>query len=310
MRQLFYLSLLAARSFNNTKQVNMSTSKVGIRTMKLPSGRSIPVFGQGTWLMGEISSKRNAELAALQRGLDLGLTLIDTAEMYGSGAAEKLVGQAIEGRRKEVYLVSKVLPQHASSQGVIDACHRSLKRLKTDYINLYLLHWLGEIPLDETLEGFTYLRDQGDIIDYGVSNFDTAEMKEALKLPGGDGIVTDQVLYNLAHRGIEYDLVPLCRQHGIPMMAYSPLEHSLEDRREMLEHPALKLVAEAHEATPAQVALAWLLHQKVIVIPKSGTPKHLEENRRALDITLTEKDLTRLDQAFKPPHKKLPLEVR
>ena len=260
--------------------------------------------------MGEISSKRNAELAALQRGLDLGLTLIDTAEMYGDGAAEKLVGQAIEGRRKEVYLVSKVLPYHATRQGVIDACHRSLKRLKTDHLNLYLLHWRGEIPLDYTLEGFTYLKDQGYIIDYGVSNFDTADMKEALKSPGGDGIVIDQVLYNLAHRGIEYDLVPLFRQRAIPIMAYSPLEHSPEARRIMLEHPALNLVAGAHEATPAQVALAWLLHQKVIVIPKSGTPKHVEENRRALDITLTEKDLTRLDQAFPPPHKKVPLEVR
>lgn len=310
MRQLFCLSLLAARSFYNTKRVNMKTSNVGIRTMKLPSGRSIPVFGQGTWLMGEISSKRNAELAALQRGLDLGLTLIDTAEMYGDGAAEELVGQAIEGRRKEVYLVSKVLPYHATSQGVIDACHQSLKRLKTDYLNLYLLHWRGDIPLDDTLEGFTYLKDQGYIIDYGVSNFDTADLKEALTLPGGDGIVTDQVLYNLAHRGIEYDLMPLCRQHAMPIMAYSPLEHSPEDRRKMLEHPALNLVAGAHQATPAQVALAWLLHKKVVVISKSGTAKHVEENHRALDITLTEKDLTRLDQAFPPPHKKVPLEVR
>src|SRR5689334_9223938 len=167
MPQLFYLSLLAATSFYNIKQIDMKTSKVGIRTMKLSSGRSIPVFGQGTWLMGEISSRRNAELSALQRGLDLGLTLIDTAEMYGDGAAEELVGKAIEGRRKEVYLVSKVLPYHATKQGVIDACHRSLKRLKTDYLNLYLLHWRGEIPLDDTLEGFTYLRDQGYILDYG-----------------------------------------------------------------------------------------------------------------------------------------------
>ena len=286
------------------------TSNVGIRTMMLPSGRSIPVFGQGTWLMGEISSKRNAELAALQTGLDLGLTLIDTAEMYGDGAAEELVGRAIEGRRKEVYLVSKVLPYNATRQGVIDACHRSLKRLKTDHLNLYLLHWPGQIPLDDTLEGFMYLRDQGYIIDYGVSNFDTADMKEALKLPGGDGIVTDQVMYNLARRGIEYDLVPLCRQRAIPIMAYSPLEHSPEDRGKMLEHPELNLVARAHEATPAQVALAWLLHQKAVVIPKSGTPKHVEENRRALDIALTEKDLSRLDQAFPPPHKKVPLEVR
>src|SRR4029079_15430796 len=153
---------------------------------------------------------------------DLGLTLIDTAEMYGDGTAEELVGQAIEGRRKEVYLVSKVLPYHATRQGVIDACYRSLKRLKTDYLNLYLLHWRGDIPLDDTLEGFMYLRDKGYIIDYGVSNFDTAEMKEALKLPGGEGIVTDQVLYNLAHRGIEYDLGQLCHQRAIPLMDHSP----------------------------------------------------------------------------------------
>lgn len=288
----------------------MKTSNVGIRTTMLPSGRAIPVFGQGTWLMGEIASKRKAELAALETGLNLGLTLIDTAEMYGDGAAEELVGQAIESRRKEVYLVSKVLPNHATRQGVIDACHRSLKRLKTDYLNLYLLHWRGGIPLDDTLEGFTYLRDQGYIVDYGVSNFDTADMKEALNSTGSEGIVTDQVMYNLANRGIEYDLMPLCRQRAIPVMAYSPLEHSPEDRRKMLEHPALNLVAGAHEATPTQVALAWLLHQKVIVIPKSGTPKHVEENRRALDITLTENDLTTLDQAFPPPHKKVPLAIR
>lgn len=288
----------------------MSTSNVGIRTTMLPSGNSIPVLGQGTWLMGEVSSKRNAEIAALETGLDLGLTLIDTAEMYGDGAAEELVGQAIESRRKEVYLVSKVLPNHGTRQGVIDACHQSLERLKTDYLNLYLLHWRGETPLDETLEGFTYLKDQGYIIDYGVSNFDTADIKEALNSPGGNGIVTDQVMYNLANRGIEYDLVPLCRQRAIPIMAYSPLEHSPEDRRNMLENPTINMLAEAHEATPAQLALAWLLHQQAIVIPKSGTPKHVEENCRALDITLTEKDLTTLNQAFPPPHKKVSLAIR
>lgn len=310
MGQLFHLSLLTTGLFYNIRKVNMSTLNAVIPTMKLPSGNSIPVFGQGTWLMGEILSKRNAELAALRTGMDLGLTLIDTAEMYGDGAAEELVGLAIEGRRKEVYLVSKVLPHHATRQGVIDACYRSLNRLKTDYLDLYLLHWPGQIPLDDTLDGFIYLKDQGYIIDYGVSNFNTSDMNEALTVPGGDGIATDQVMYNLAQRGIEYDLMPLCRQRAIPIMAYSPLEHSPEDRGKMLEHPVLNSVATAHEATTTQVALAWLLHQQIIVIPKAATPKHVEENRRALGITLTEDDLTALDQAFPPPHKKEPLAIR
>jgi diketogulonate reductase-like aldo/keto reductase len=277
---------------------------------KLPSGKPVPALGQGTWLMGEKSSGQHTEIAALQRGIDLGLTLIDTAEMYGNGASEELVGKAIEGRREEVYIVSKVLPSNATTSGVIEACHRSLKRLNTDYLNLYLLHWRGGVPLADTLKGFMQLKNKGDILDFGVSNFDTGDMKEVVSLTEGDEIVTNQVFYNLAHRGIEYDLARWCSERAISIMAYSPLEHSAQARRQMLEHPDLKAVAAEHHATPAQVALAWLLHQQVIVIPKAGTIRHVEENYGAIDMRLTKTDLKKLDHAFPPPGKKIPLEMR
>jgi diketogulonate reductase-like aldo/keto reductase len=282
-----------------------------VRTVRLPSGRPMPVLGQGTWGMGEDPSKRLQEIAALRLGLDLGMTLIDTAEMYGEGGAEEVVGEAIAGRRSEVFLVSKVYPHNATRHGTLKACERSLNRLQTDYLDLYLLHWRGSAPLEETLEAFQSLKVAGLIEEYGVSNFDTDDMEEAYALPGGDEIATDQVLYNLMHRGIEWDLLPWCREHRIPIMAYSPIEHSPTEQAAMLNRPEIKAIAARHGATPAQIALAWVLHHKdVAAIPKASNPKHVRENRAALDLKLTSRDLAELDRAFPPPNRKVPFEVR
>jgi diketogulonate reductase-like aldo/keto reductase len=279
-------------------------------TTLLPSGRPIPVLGQGTWRMGEDPSRRQSEIAALRLGLDLGITLIDTAEMYGEGAAEELVGEAIADRRAEVFLVDKVYPHNATRSGAVEACTRSLRRLKTHYIDLYLLHWRGEVPLSETLEGFQLLKENGKIRDYGVSNFDVDDMEEVLDLPGGDEIATDQVLYNLAHRGVEWDLIPWCRSRRIPIMAYSPVGHSSAEQKRMLGHPNIKTIASRHNATPAQIALAWLLRQPdIIAIPKASRPEHVHENRAALEIELTDSDIKELDKAFPPPKRKIPLEM-
>jgi diketogulonate reductase-like aldo/keto reductase len=280
-----------------------------VQTLRLPSGRPIPVLGQGTWLMGEDPARRQAEIAALRTGLDLGMTLIDTAEMYGDGAAEKLIGDAIAGRREEVFLVSKILPQHATRRGTVEACGRSLERLRTDYLDLYLLHWRGMVPLEETLEAFQLLKKAGKILNYGVSNFDVDDMEEASFL-FDDEIVTDQVLYNLVHRGIEWDLLPWCRERGIPIMSYSPIEHLPSEQKGMLDHPQLKQIAVRHGATPAQVALAWLLRQQVVVIPKATKPAHVQENRAALDLELTDDDLREINRAFPPPDRKIPLETK
>jgi diketogulonate reductase-like aldo/keto reductase len=225
--------------------------------------------------------------------------------MYGNGGAEDVVGDAIAGRRDEVFIVSKVLPENASLKGTVAACERSLRRLRTDRIDLYLLHWRGSPPLRETLQAFAELRQAGKIRHWGVSNFDTDDMQELSALPGSDGCTTNQVLYNLTRRGIEFDLMPWCREHAIPIMAYSPIEQG-----RMLSHDALKSVAARHKATPAQIALAWLLRQKdVIVIPKAARQAHIRENRAALDITLANDDLAALDQAFAPPRRKTPLEI-
>jgi diketogulonate reductase-like aldo/keto reductase len=288
----------------------MTTTSTTVTTLPRPSGRKIPVLGQGTWLMGEDVKKRGTEIMALRLGLDLGMTLIDTAEMYGEGAAEELVGEAIADRREEVFLVSKVYPHNATRDGTIAACARSLRRLKTDYLDLYLLHWRGSVPLAETLDAFQSLTRAGKIINYGVSNFDVDDLDDAFALPGGPEIVTDQVLYNLKHRGIEWDLLPRCRAQNLPVMAYSPIEHSPRQQKGMLNHPVLRSIASRHGATPAQVALAWLLRQKVVVIPKASDPVHVRENHGALNVMLTDKDLAGLDDAFPPPHKKIPLEVK
>jgi diketogulonate reductase-like aldo/keto reductase len=281
-----------------------------IRTLRLPSGRPIPVLGQGTWRMGEDPAKRQSEIEALRLGLDLGMTLIDTAEMYGEGAAAEMTGEAIARRRGEVFLVSKVYPHNATRGGAVEACERSLQRLGTDYLDLYLLHWRGRVPLAETLEAFQSLKQTGKIRDYGVSNFDVDDMEEAFALPGGDEIVTDQVLYNLVHRGIESDLLPWCRERGLPIMAYSPVGHSAREQKKLFDQPHVKSVASRYRVTPAQVALAWLLQRDVIAVPKASNPEHVRENRAALDLILTKKDLEELDQAFPPPGKKIPLEMK
>jgi diketogulonate reductase-like aldo/keto reductase len=282
-----------------------------IRTERLSSRVSIPVLGQGTWGMGEDRAKRQTEIAALRLGLDLGMTLIDTAEMYGEGGAEEMIGEAIAGRRSDVFLVSKVYPHNATRTGAVEACERSLQRLKTEYLDLYLLHWRGSAPLTETFDAFRSLKQVGKIRDYGVSNFDQDDMAEVNNIPGGDKIVTDQVLYNLARRGIEWDLLPWCRERAILIMAYSPIDHSRNTRGGMLGDPQLISIASRHGVTTAQVALAWLLQQEgVIVIPKAGQEPHVRENRAALDLKLTDEDLTDLDQAFPPPRKKTALEMR
>jgi diketogulonate reductase-like aldo/keto reductase len=279
-----------------------------VRTLPLPSGRQIPVVGQGTWSMGEKRAQFDTEVAALKLGLDLGLTLIDTAEMYGEGGAETVVAEAIAGRRDDVVLVSKVYPHNASRRGAIAACERSLKRLKTDRLDVYLLHWRGEVPLAETLEAFAALKQGGKILDYGVSNFDTDEMEEAAALPGGAEIATNQVLYNLTHRGIEWDLLPWCGRRSIPVMAYSPFVSAPPALTRLLRHPALATIAARHDVTPAQAALAWLLHQPgVVAIPKAVQPAHIRANRAAYDLKLTAEDLADVDRAFPPPRKKTAL---
>jgi diketogulonate reductase-like aldo/keto reductase len=271
----------------------------------------MPVLGQGTWGLGEKRERRASEIAALRVGLDLGMTLIDTAEMYGEGDSEELIAEAIHGRRAEVFLVSKVYPHNASRLGAIAACERSLRRLKTDWLDLYLLHWRGSVPLAETLEAFQALKLAGKIRDYGMSNFDLSDMKEAAQLPGGENIATNQVLYNLCRRGIEWDLLPWCRERRIPVMAYSPLEHAPAEQEGMLHHRTLQAVASRHGATPAQVALAWLLRQEnIAVIPKASSESHVRENRAALDIMLSDADLRDLDRAYPPPRRKTALEMR
>jgi diketogulonate reductase-like aldo/keto reductase len=283
----------------------MSTPATAVRTVKLPSGEAVPVLGQGTWSMGDDSSRREQEMRALQLGLDLGMTLIDTAEMYGEGAAEELVGAAIAGRRAEVFLVSKVLPSNATQRGTIAACERSLRRLRTDRLDLYLLHWRGPTPLAETLAAFDALMQAGKIRHWGVSNFDVDDMEELVTLPGGAAVATNQVLYNLTRRGIEYDLLPWCRARQVPIMAYSPIEQG-----RLLSHPALLAVAARHAATAAQIALAWVLgREEVIAIPKASTLEHVQENRAALALHLSAEDRAALDLAFPPPTSKRPLEM-
>jgi diketogulonate reductase-like aldo/keto reductase len=277
----------------------------GLPAITLPSREIVPALGQGTWNMGERANRAAEEAAALRAGIDLGMTLIDTAEMYANGGSEEVVADAIAGRRHEVFIVSKVLPENASRKGTIAACERSLKRLGTDVIDLYLLHWRGSPPLADTLAAFETLVADGKIKSWGVSNFDTEDMEELLDLPGGGKCACNQVLYNLTRRGIEFDLVPLCRTRGIPIMAYSPIEQG-----RLLDHGALKAVAARHNATPAQIALAWLIQRDgLIAIPKAASEKHVRENRAAAEIALSAADLAELDKAFPPPRRKRSLEM-
>ena len=273
------------------------------RTIVLPSGEHIPRLGQGTWHMAENPLNRTNEIKALRLGIDLGMSLIDTAEMYADGGAERLVGEAIKGRRDEIFLVSKVLPQNASRHGTMAACNRSLARLGVHEIDLYLLHWRGLIPLEETVDAFETLVGAGKIRYWGVSNFEVGDMQELVDLPDGTNVAADQVLYNLERRGIEFDLLPWCQGGGVPLMAYSPIEQG-----RVLRHVTLKTIAARLGATPAQVALAWVLRQDgVCAIQQSGKPEHVRENRGALDVRLRPQDLADLDKAFPPPDRKQPL---
>ena len=267
-----------------------------LRAVTLRSGEQVPALGQGTWYMGEDRRRASEEAAALRLGIDLGMTLIDTAEMYGSGGAEEVVARAAEGMRDRLFIVSKVYPHNASRAGVVAACERSLKRLATDRIDLYLLHWRGSIPLAETLEGFQRLERDGKIRHHGVSNFDLNDMKEWVGLAGGESVAANQVLYNLSRRGPEFELIPWCRERRVAIMAYTPLGQG-----SMLGNRGLTEIARRREATPAQIALAWLLRQDgTIVIPKATRPEHVRENRGALDVALAEEDLAALDRAFPP----------
>lgn len=274
-----------------------------MKTVKLPSGERIPAFGIGTWRMGEQRSAREREVSALRFGLELGVRLIDTAEMYGEGTAETLVAEAIAGRRDEVFLVSKVYPHNASRPGAIAACERSLERLRTDRIDLYLLHWHGSIPLEETVAGFEALRAAGKILHWGVSNLDLDEMKTLVGVKDGAAVATNQVLYNLNRRGIEWDLLPWLRSRGIPIMAYSPI-----DQARLLRNRELKALAKRYGMTVPQVALAWLLAKDdIIVIPKSSDPQRLEEDYAALDMRLGSEEIAALDALFPPPTGPSPL---
>ncbi|WP_246374608.1 aldo/keto reductase [Aquamicrobium lusatiense] len=277
--------------------------KVSIPTTKLPCGERVPVFGLGTWMMGDHEASFADEVAALQLGLDLGVKLIDTAEMYAD--AELVVGEAVKGRRDDLFIVSKVLPSNASRAGTIAACERSLKRLGTDRIDLYLLHWRGGARLAETVAAFEDLKAAGKIRHWGVSNFDTSDMEELFGLPSGANCQANQVLYNLSRRGIEFDLLPWSRQRSMPVMAYSPIEQGA-----LAENRAVAAVAARHDATPAQIALAWVMRAGgVIAIPKAVKADHVRQNVAALDITLTAEDLAELDRAFAPPARKRPLET-
>jgi diketogulonate reductase-like aldo/keto reductase len=270
-----------------------------VRTIALRSGAAMPVLGLGTWRMGERLARREQEIAALKAGIDLGVTLIDTAEMYGEGEAEKIVGEAIAGLRKRMFLVSKVYPHNASRRGAVAACKRSLKRLGTDHIDLYLLHWRGDVPLAETVAAFRALQADGSIGAWGVSNFDSSDIEELLALRGGDECAANQVLYNLGARGAEWDLVPLCRGARIALMAYSPL-----DQGRLLRERALQAIATRIDATPAQVALAWLLQQRdVAVIPKAADIAHVHDNLSAANLHLDRVACEELDRAFPPPRR-------
>ena len=276
-----------------------------MKQVTLKSGDKVPVLGLGTWRMGERRLERAAEVAAIRLGLELGITLIDTAEMYGDGGAEEAVAEAIVGKRDGLFIVSKVYPHNASRAGTIAACERSLKRLKTDRLDLYLLHWRGSVPLAETVEAFERLKKDGKISNWGVSNFDTADMDELAGLPKGASCTSNQVLYHLGSRGIEWQLLDTCRKAKVMVMAYSPLGQG-----PLLRKAALKTIADKHGVDPAAIALAWVLRQPgVVAIPKAVRPEHVRSNMQALDVKLDADDLKALDAAFPPPRRATPLDM-
>jgi diketogulonate reductase-like aldo/keto reductase len=270
--------------------------------IQLSSGHIMPALGLGTWGMGDRESEREREVNSLRAGLDLGMTLVDTAEMYADGGAERVVGAAINGQRDRTFLVSKVYPHHATKRGVAAACERSLKRLRTDRLDLYLLHWRGDVPLAQTVAGFEQLRTEGRIDAWGVSNFDRSDMEALFAVPGGDRCAANQVLYHLGCRGVEWDLLTWCRKHRVAIMAYSPL-----GQKELLNEPALAALASRLDVTPAQLALAWLLAHGVAVIPKASDVRHVHDNSESTSIAITPEILVALDAAFPPPQRATPL---
>jgi diketogulonate reductase-like aldo/keto reductase len=277
-----------------------------MRTVRLPDGTEVPALGLGTWHMGERGGEAKTEVAALKLGIELGVQLIDTAEMYGNGRAEELVAEATRGQRDKLFIVSKVYPHNASRSGVPAACERSLKRLRSDRIDLYLLHWRGSHPLAETVEAFEKLRAEGKIRYWGVSNFDTSDMSEVTGLPDGIHCVSNQVLYHVGSRGIEYDLLPWCTEHKIPIMAYSPVGQG----GRLLQSRALAAVAKRHNASPAQIAIAWTMrHGNVISIPKASDLRHVRENAVAGEIALNEEDLAAIDAQHPPPSRRQSLDI-
>jgi diketogulonate reductase-like aldo/keto reductase len=285
-------------------------SRIEKRVVTLPDGTTVPCIGQGTWHMGEKPQEKAKEIKALQLGIELGMKVIDTAEMYGNGASERLVGEAIKGRRDDVFLVSKVYPHNAGLDKIFTACENSLKRLGTDYLDLYLLHWRGHIPLEETIEGMEKLRKEGKILRWGVSNFDTDDMEELWNTANGSNCAINQVLYHLGSRGIDFDLLPWHREHHVPIMAYSPLAQGGTLRRQLLTDPIVNEIAKKYNVKPLQIALVWTIRTNdVIAIPKAGQEQHVLENAEAAAIELTQEDLNRLDEAFPKPRKKVPLDI-
>jgi diketogulonate reductase-like aldo/keto reductase len=276
-----------------------------MKTVQLPCGEHVPALGLGTWRYGDRDVERQEEIATIQLALELGVTLIDTAEMYGDGRSEELIGEAIKGRRDEVFLVSKVYPHNASRDAAPRACEASLRRLGTDRLDLYLLHWRGDVPLAETIEAFQTLQQAGKIRHWGVSNLDTADMQELWDAPGGRGVQSNQILFNLLRRGIEWDLHTWLRERRIPVMAYSPLEQG-----KLVDHPGLIDFAGRVGMTPAQAALAWILaNDDVIAIPKTSSRERLQELVAALDHPLETRQLEELDRLFPPPAGPQPLEM-
>jgi diketogulonate reductase-like aldo/keto reductase len=279
-------------------------------TVMFEHGLALPAIGQGTWYMGENAGQRQKEIAALRAGIDAGLTLIDTAEMYADGGAEEVVGEALQGRREQVFLVSKVYPWNAGGQKAVAACDASLRRLQTDYLDLYLLHWRGNYSLAETVDAMETLIRQGKIRRWGVSNLDYDDMQELYGVTGGKACATNQVLYHLGSRGIEFDLLPWCQQQQMPVMAYCPLAQAGRLRNDLFNSRAVQDVAHAHHATPAQVLLAWAIRQPgVMAIPKASSVDHVKENAAALALRLSDEAVALLDQAFPAPGRKTPLDV-
>ncbi|PWW45060.1 MULTISPECIES: aldo/keto reductase [Paenibacillus] len=280
------------------------------RTIQLPDGTTLPAIGQGTWYMGEKQSSRRGEVQALRYGIERGMTVIDTAEMYAEGGAEEVTGEAIKNCRDDVFLVSKVYPHHADRKQMITACERSLSRLGTDRLDLYLLHWRGGVPLEETVEAMEQLKQSGKILRWGVSNLDTEDMQELWNIPAGQHCAVNQVLYHAASRGIEYELLPWLRERRIPVMAYCPLAQGGRLRKELLEHSVIREIAKDRGVSPSQIALSWVIRDgDILAIPKAVQLDHVAENAAAMDVILTQDEIVRLNEAFPSPKGKVPLDI-